>query len=156
MSRKIFKKRAFPEPDFKYNSRLVNLLIIRFLRRGKKFLAQKIVNDAFDIIEKRTKKNPLLIFEKAIRNVQPITEVKSKRKRGSVYQVPVPVSAYRAINLSLKWIVQATNKRAGKSVSVRLANELIDASNNTGAAVRKRDETHKMADANKAFSHIRS
>ena len=156
MSRRTFKKRLFLEPDFQYNSPLVNLLIIRFLRRGKKFLAQRIVNDAFQIIEKKTKKPALLIFEKAIRNVQPVTEVKSKRKRGSVYQVPVTVSSYRAINLSLKWIVQATNKRSGKNISIKLANELIDAANKTGAAMKKRDETHKMADANKAFSHIRS
>lgn len=155
MSRRSFNKKTFPQPDPIYKSSLVSLLTIRLLRRGKKLLAQKIIQNAFIIIEKRVNEDPLAIFESAVRNVQPLVEVKSKRVGGSTYQVPVEVSSYRATNLSLRWIVQAASKRSGRTMSLRLANELIDASNNTGASVKRRDETHRMAEANKAFAHIR-
>jgi len=155
MSRKTFNKKKFPKNDPVYNSPLVSLLTIRLLRRGKKVLAQKIINDAFTIIESRSQENPLIIFEKAIKNAQPLVEVKSKRVGGSTYQVPVEVSSYRSINLSLRWIVNAASKRSGRTIALRLANELLDASNNTGAAIKKKDETHRMAEANKAFAHIK-
>lgn len=155
MSRKTFNKKLFPRPDSIYNSSLVSLLIIRLLRRGKKVLAQKIIRDAFAIIEARSNENPIVVFEKAIKNAQPLVEVKSKRVGGSTYQVPVEVSSYRSVNLSLRWIVTAANKRSGRTISLRLANELIDASNNTGTAVKRKDETHRMAEANKAFAHIK-
>lgn len=155
MSRRTFNKKSFPQPDATYNSALVSLLTIRLLRRGKKVLAQKIIQNAFSIIEKRSSENPLVIFERAVRNVQPLVEVKSKRVGGSTYQVPVAVSPYRATNLSMRWIVQAASKRSGRTMALRLANELIDAANNTGAAIKRRDETHRMAEANKAFAYIR-
>ena len=155
MSRRSFNKKTFPSPDPIHNSSLVSLLTIRLLRRGKKILAQKIIQDAFTIIEKRGNDNPLAIFESAVKNVQPLVEVKSKRVGGSTYQVPVEVSSYRATNLSMRWIAQAAAKRSGRTMALRLANELIDAANNTGAAVKRRDETHRMAEANKAFAHIR-
>lgn len=155
MSRRSFNKKTFPKPDSEFNSSLVSLLTVRLLRRGKKNLAQKIIRDAFAIIEKRSEDNPLIVFEKAVKNVQPLVEVKSKRVGGSTYQVPVEVSAYRATNLSMRWIVQAASSRSGRTIALRLANELLDAANNTGAAVKRRDETHRMAEANKAFAHIR-
>jgi len=155
MSRRSFNKKNFPKPDSEFNSPLVSLLTVRLLRRGKKNLAQKIIRDAFAIIEKRSEENPMITFEKAIKNVQPLVEVKSKRVGGSNYQVPVEVSTFRATNLSMRWIVQAASNRSGRTIALRLANELLDASNNTGAAVKRRDETHRMAEANKAFAHIR-
>ena len=155
MSRRSFNKKNFPKPDSEFNSPLVSLLTVRLLRRGKKNLAQKIIRDAFAIIEKRSEENPMITFEKAIKNVQPLVEVKSKRVGGSNYQVPVEVSTFRATNLSMRWIVQAASNRSGRTIALRLANELLDAANNTGAAVKRRDETHRMAEANKAFAHIR-
>jgi small subunit ribosomal protein S7 len=155
MSRRSFNKKSFPKTDSEFNSPLVSLLTVRLLRRGKKKLAQKIIRDAFAIIEKRSEENPIITFEKAIKNVQPLVEVKSKRVGGSNYQVPVEVSTYRATNLSMRWIVQAASNRSGRTIALRLANELLDAANNTGAAVKRRDETHRMAEANKAFAHIK-
>lgn len=155
MSRRSFNKKNFPQPDSEFKSPLVSLLTVRLLRRGKKNLAQKIIRDAFAIIEKRSEENPMITFEKAIKNVQPLVEVKSKRVGGSNYQVPVEVSTFRATNLSMRWIVQAASNRSGRTIALRLANELLDAANNTGAAVKRRDETHRMAEANKAFAHIR-
>ena len=155
MSRRNISKKRFPQPDAIYNSYLVNLLISRILKSGKKTIAKKIVYDAFDIIQKKTNEDPLSIFEKAIRNASPIVEVKARRVGGSTYQVPVEVSGFRATNLSLRWIIRYGSQRVGKSVSIKLANEILDTANDIGNTIKKKEETHRMAEANKAFAHFR-
>jgi small subunit ribosomal protein S7 len=155
MSRRNISKKRFPQPDAIYNSYLVNLLISRILKSGKKTIAKKIVYDAFDIIQKKTNEDPLSIFEKAIRNASPIVEVKARRVGGSTYQVPVEVSGFRATNLSLRWIIRYGSQRVGKSMSIKLANEILDTANDIGNTIKKKEETHRMAEANKAFAHFR-
>jgi small subunit ribosomal protein S7 len=155
MSRRNISKKRFPEPDSRYNSYLVSLLITRILKSGKKNLAQKIVNTAFDIIKKKTNEDPLVVFEKAIKNASPVVEVKARRIGGSTYQVPVEVSGFRATNLSLRWIIQYARKRVGRTMSIKLASEIIDTANDIGNTIKKKEETHKMAEANKAFAHFR-
>lgn len=155
MSRRNISKKRFPEPDSTYNSYLVSLLIKRILKSGKKNLATDIVYKAFDIIKKKTNEDPLLIFEKAIQNASPIVEVKPRRVGGSTYQVPVEVSGFKATNLSLRWIIKYSSQRVGRNMAVKLANEIIDTSNDIGNTIKKKEETHKMAEANKAFAHFR-
>lgn len=155
MSRRNISKKRFPEIDSFYHSYLVSLLINRILKSGKKNLAKNIVYEAFSIIQKRTSERPLYVFEKAIKNASPVIEVKAKRIGGSTYQVPIEVDRYRATNLSLKWIIQYSKQRAGRSMSLKLANEIMDTSRNNGNTIKKKDETHRMADANKAFAHFR-
>ena len=155
MSRRNISKKRFPQPDEMYNSYLVSLLITRILKSGKKTIAKKIVYQTFDIIKKKTKEEPLTVFEKAIRNASPIVEVKARRVGGSTYQVPVEVNSFRATNLSLRWIIRYANQRVGRSMSIKLANEIIDTANNIGNTIKKKEETHKMAEANKAFAHFR-
>ena len=134
---------------------LVSLLISRILKSGKKNLAQNIVNAAFEIIKVKTNEDPLAVFEKAIRNASPMVEVKARRIGGSTYQVPIEVSGFRATNLALRWIIQYSRQRVGRSMSIKLANEIIDTANDIGNTVKKKEETHKMANANKAFAHFR-
>ena len=155
MSRRNISKKRFPEPDSIYKSYLVSLLILRILKSGKKTIAKRIVYQAFEIIEQKTKSDPLEVFEKAIRNGSPIVEVKARRIGGSTYQVPVEVSAFRATNLSLRWIIQYSKQRVGRSMAMKLANEIIDTANEIGNTIKKKDETHRMAEANKAFAHFR-
>lgn len=155
MSRRNISKKRFPEPDSYYNSYLVSLLINRILKSGKKTIAKKIVYDAFKIIKKKTNQDPLEIFEKAIRKGSPIVEVKARRVGGSTYQVPVEVSSFRATNLALRWIIKYGSQRVGRSMSIKLANEIIDTANEIGHTVKKKEETHKMAEANKAFAHFK-
>jgi len=155
MSRRNISKKRFPEPDSIYNSYLVSLLITRILKSGKKNLAQKIVYQAFDIIKQKTNEDPLLVFERAIRNASPIVEVKARRVGGSTYQVPVEVSGFRATNLGLRWLIQYATQRVGRSMAIKLANEIIDTANDIGNTIKKKEETHKMAEANKAFAHFR-
>ena len=155
MSRRNISKKRFPEPDSLYNSYLVSLLIQRILKSGKKNLSKVIVYEAFEIIKKKTNEDPLEIFEKAIRNSSPIVEVKARRVGGSTYQVPVEVSAFRATNLSLRWLINFAKQRVGRSMSIKLANEIIDSSNETGNTIKKKEETHRMAEANKAFAHFK-
>jgi len=155
MSRRNISKKRFPEPDSLYNSYLVSLLIQRILKSGKKNLSKVIVYEAFEIIKKKTNEDPLEIFEKAIRNSSPVVEVKARRVGGSTYQVPVEVSAFRATNLSLRWLINFAKQRVGRSMSIKLANEIIDSSNETGNTVKKKEETHRMAEANKAFAHFK-
>jgi len=155
MSRRNISKKRFPQLDSVYNSYLVSLLITRILKSGKKTIAKKIVYQSFDIIQKKTNENPLIIFEKAIRNASPVVEVKSRRVGGSTYQVPIEISSFRATNLSLRWILQCAHQRVGRSMAIKLANEIIDTSNNMGNTIKKKEETHKMAEANKAFAHFR-
>lgn len=142
-------------PDSRYNSVQVQAFINRVMRRGKKSVATTIVYDALDLIEKRLKKNPIEIFEIALKNVSPVMEVKPRRVGGATYQVPMEVPPYRRFSLATRWIIAASKARPGKSFPERLADELIDASNNTGTAIKRREETHRMAEANRAFSHYR-
>ena len=155
MSRRNRAKRTLVQPDPIYGSRLVNLLITRILQSGKKSIAQKIVYGALEIITTKTDENPVLVLEKAVKNVTPQVEVKSRRVGCSTYQVPIEIRAYRGTNISLRWINEAAKVRSGKSMAMKLANELIDASKENGNAIKKREQTHKMAEANKAFAHFR-
>ena len=155
MSRRNTAKKRAIVPDPIYNSRLVTMLTARILKHGKKNLAQKAVYKALEIIKSRTSSEPLEILEKAIRNATPLVEVKARRVGGSTYQVPMEIRAYRGTNLALRWITQFAKKRSGKDISSKIANEIIDTANDSGGTIRKREETHKMAEANKAFAHYR-
>ncbi len=148
------EKRRTPG-DIRYNSELVQGFINRLMRRGKKSTATRIVYDAFDLIEMRAKRHPLEVFEQAMRNVSPMLEVKPRRVGGATYQVPVEVGAERRVSLAMRWILVGARTRGGKSMAERLAGELIDASGNTGSAIKKREEVHKTAEANRAFAHYR-
>jgi small subunit ribosomal protein S7 len=155
MSRRVaIQKRAVP-PDSVYNSRLVSMMVRRIMRSGKKSIATRIVYDAFKTIEQRTGTDPIETFERAVKNATPLVEVKARRVGGATYQVPVEVRSDRGVALALRWLIQYARQRAGKSMASKLANELMDASNETGSAIRKREETHRMAEANKAFAHYR-
>jgi len=155
MSRRSRAQKTLPEPDPIYSSRLVTLLISRILQSGKKSLAQKIVYNALEIISKKTEENPVFVLEKAVKNVTPQVEVKARRVGGSTYQVPIEIRASRGTNISLKWITEFARARSGKSMAIKLSNEILDAAKETGNSVRKKEQTHKMADANKAFAHFR-
>jgi small subunit ribosomal protein S7 len=155
MSRRISTKKRFPQRDSKYDNLLVSLLINRILKKGKKLLAKRIVYKAFEFIEFRTNQNPLGILEKAIRNASPRVQLKAKRIGGATYQVPTLVSKFNSTNASIKWLVEYSRKRAGKGMSLKLANELLEASKGLGNTIKKKEETHKMAEANKAFAQFR-
>ena len=155
MSRRSRAQRNLAEPDPIYNSRLVTLLVSRILQSGKKSLAQKIVYNALETISTKTEENPVLVLEKAVKNVTPAVEVKSRRVGGSTYQVPIEIRAYRGTNVSLKWITEFARQRSGKNMSIKLSNEIIDAAKETGNSIRRKEQTHKMAEANKAFAHFR-
>ena len=155
MSRRSRAQRKLAEADPIYNSRLVTLLVSRILQSGKKSLAQRIVYDALELISTKTEENPVLVLEKAVKNVTPQVEVKSRRVGGSTYQVPIEIRAYRGTNVSLKWITEFARTRSGKSMAIKLSNEIIDAAKETGNSIRRKEQTHKMADANKAFAHFR-
>jgi len=148
------EKRIVP-PDVRYNNVQVQSFINRVMKNGKKSLAARLVYDSFDIIEQRSKRKGLEVFEEAIRNVSPAMEVRPRRVGGATYQVPMEVSPHRRFALATRWLLGSARARTGNSFSEKLAAELLDAANNTGSAVRKRDETHKMAEANRAFSHYR-
>jgi len=153
-------RRGSPEkrpvaPDIRYNSVNVQTLIQHVMKRGKKSTSTRLIYTAMDLIKERTEKNPLEVFDAAIKNVAPMMEVRPRRVGGATYQVPMEVATGRRITLALRWILSAAHERTGKSFPDKLAAELVDASNETGAAIRKRDETHKMAEANRAFSHYR-
>ena len=151
--REITKREVTPDP--KYNNKLVARFINCLLRRGKKSIAESMFYGAFDIIEKRTKEQPVEVFEKAVSNVKPLIEVKSRRVWGSTYQVPTEVVPERRVALAIRWLILHAKERAEKTMKEKLAAELIDAANNRGASVKKRESVHKMAEANKAFAHYR-
>lgn len=155
MSRKgnIPKREVLPDPV--YGSVVVAKLINSIMLDGKKGTAQGIVYDAFDVIKERTGEDPLEVFEKAMNNIMPTLEVKARRVGGANYQVPVEVRPDRRQTLALRWLTAFTRARSEKKMYEKLANELIDASNNTGASVKRKEDTHKMAEANKAFAHFR-
>ncbi|MGN1378776.1 MAG: 30S ribosomal protein S7 [Bacilli bacterium] len=152
------KKRAVKRdvlPDPVYNSKVVTKLINTIMQDGKKGTAQTILYDAFDIIKKETNQDPLEVYNKALENIKPALEVKSRRVGGSNYQVPIEVSDDRSQALALRWLVNYAKLRNGKGMAINLANEIMDAANGVGGAVKKREDTHKMAEANKAFAHYR-
>jgi small subunit ribosomal protein S7 len=155
MSRRTTSVKRPVPPDPKYNSRLVNMMVRRLMRHGKKSVALKIVYDAMDTIQERTGNNALDLFEKAVKNATPLVEVKARRVGGATYQVPMEVRSDRGTALALRWLIRFSRERNGRTMAGRLANELMDAANETGSTIRKREETHKMAEANKAFAHYR-
>ena len=147
------KRDVLPDPI--YNSKVVTKLINSIMLDGKKGTAQSILYKAFDIIKERTNEDPMTVFEKAMENIKPALEVKSRRVGGANYQVPIEVKPARSQALALRWLVNYSRLRGGHTMAENLANEIIDASNGVGAAVKKREDTHKMAEANKAFAHYR-
>jgi small subunit ribosomal protein S7 len=155
MSRRKQNQKRAVVPDPVYNSTLVSMTISRIMRSGKKALASKIIYDAFSTIKERTGEEPLEVFEKAMRNLTPLVEVKARRVGGATYQVPMEVRQNRGTTLALRWLINFARNRSGRTMSMKLANEIMDAANETGGAMRKREETHRMAEANKAFAHYR-
>ena len=151
--RRAVKRDVLPDPI--YNSKVVTKVVNAIMLDGKKGTAQTILYKAFDIIKERTNEDPMTIFEKAMENIKPALEVKSRRVGGSNYQVPIEVSPARSQALAIRWLVKYARERGGKGMAENLASELIDASNGTGGAVKKREDTHRMAEANKAFAHYR-
>ena len=149
----IPKREVLPDPV--YHDKRVSKLVYNVMLDGKKQLAQRIVYDAFDIIGDRTGQNPLEVFEKALENIMPVVEVKARRVGGSNYQVPIEVRPDRRQTLALRWIVDAARKRNGRTMKERLANELLDATNDTGAAFKRKEEIHRIAKAHRAFAHYR-
>jgi small subunit ribosomal protein S7 len=153
-------RRTKPEPrevtpDVRYNSQTVSFLVNRIMRRGKKSTAVRMIYDALDTVQEKTGRDPMEVLETALRNVGPTMEVRPRRVGGATYQVPMEVPQSRRATLAMRWIIAAAKARGGKSFSEKLSGELLDAFNNTGSAIRKREETHKMAEANRAFSHYR-
>jgi small subunit ribosomal protein S7 len=143
-------------PDVRYGSVQLQMFINNVMKNGKKSVAATVVYDALALAEERVKKPGIEVFDTAVRNVSPVMEVKPRRVGGATYQIPMEVPAVRRFALASRWLLQAANSRSGKSFAEKLAGELMDAANNTGAAMRKREETHKMAEANRAFSHYRA
>ena len=155
MPRRYRPQKRKIKPDVRYNNVQLQSFINRVMKRGKKSTATRLVYDTFDLIEKQSKKEPLEVFQQALKNVSPVMEVKPRRVGGATYQVPMEVSVDRQFALATRWILAAARARSGRSFSEKLAGELMDAYNNTGSSIRKRDETHKMAESNRAFSHYR-
>jgi small subunit ribosomal protein S7 len=151
--REVPKRLVLPDP--KYGDQLVTKFMNCIMRDGKKSAAEQIVYGAFEIIEERTREDALMVFHKALENCQPMVEVKSRRVGGSTYQVPIEVRPVRRMALSIRWVISHARRRGGKSMRQKLANELIEASHNRGGAIKKKEDVHRMAEANKAFSHYR-
>ena len=149
----VAKRDVLPDPM--YNSKLVTRLINRMMLDGKRGVSQTILYNAFDTIKEKTGQEPLEVFEQAIENIMPVLEVKARRVGGANYQVPIEVSAERRVTLGLRWLVNYSRLRGEKTMEIRLANEIMDAANGTGGSVKKREDTHRMAEANKAFAHFR-
>src|SRR5918911_4343090 len=150
---KVDKRIVLPDP--RYNSRTLAKFINKMMLRGKKSTAERIVYTAMGLIETRMRRNPIDVFDLALRNATPVLEVKPRRVGGATYQVPVEIKGDRKTSLAMRWLIGSARARSGRSMTEKLAAELLDASNNTGATIRKRDETHRMAEANRAFSHYR-
>ncbi len=142
-------------PDARYNSEVVETMIHHIMRRGKKSLSRRLVYDALDVVQQKTNRPAMDVLDQALKNVGPVMEVRPRRVGGATYQVPMEVPADRRLALAMRWIISAARARTGKSFSEKLSSELLDAANNQGSAVRKREEAHKMAEANRAFSHYR-
>ena len=155
MSRRHRAEKRIVLPDAKYGDKVVAKFINNVMEHGKKAVAEKIVYSAFDIIATKSKQDALKVFAEALENVKPLVEVKSRRVGGATYQVPMEVRADRRQALAIRWIIEAAQKRSESTMTERLANELLDALANKGTAVKKREDTHRMAEANKAFSHYK-
>ena len=155
MSRRARAVKREVIPDIRYNNTVVSMFVNRMMRGGKKSTAQRVMYGAFELIEQRAKRPPLEVFEQAMRNATPQIEVKPRRVGGATYQVPVEVPADRRNTLAMRWLLGAARTRGGKSMVEKLAGELMDAAAGNGAAIKKREETHKMAEANRAFAHFR-
>jgi len=155
MSRRNRAPQRIVEPDTKYNSELVSRFVNKLMRGGKKSVALRIVYDAFDIIEQRAKKPPLEVFEMAVKNATPMIEVRPRRVGGATYQIPIEVRLDRRLSLSLRWLVQGSRGRSGKSMAEKVASEFMDAAAGQGTSVKKKEDTHRMAEANRAFAHYR-
>lgn len=155
MSRRNSAVRREVAPDYVYNNRLVTQLINKIMLDGKKSVAERIVYGAFDIVAEKTGGDPIATFRKAMDNIRPTLETKAKRVGGATYQVPMEVNSRRATAVGLRWLVKFSRERKEKTMMERLANEILDASNGVGASVKKREDTYKMAEANRAFSHYR-
>ena len=155
MARRNRPERRPTPPDARYNAINVQVLINKLMTRGKKSTAERVVYGAFDRIQTQTGRDPLDVFQQAVRNTTPVLEVKPRRVGGATYQVPVEIRPDRRLALSMRWLLSSARTRGGRSMSERLASELLDAANNTGAAIKKRDDTHRMAEANRAFVHYR-
>jgi len=155
MARRNRPERRPTPPDARYLNVQVQVLINKLMTRGKKSTSERVVYGAFDRIQTQTGRDPLDVFQQAVRNTTPVLEVKPRRVGGATYQVPVEIRPERRLALSMRWLLGSARTRGGRSMSERLANELLDAANNTGAAIKKRDETHRMAEANRAFVHYR-
>jgi len=155
MARRKKIKRRTIAPDLIYNDETVGKFINYVMRRGKKTIARKIVYGAFDILKEKTKKEPLEVFKLAMKNASPLLEVRPKRVGGATYQIPREVMGDRKLALAMRWIIQASKSKKGKPMRERLAEELLNAANNTGWAVKRKNDTHKMAEANRAFAHFR-
>ena len=151
--RRAVKRDVLPDPI--YNSKVVTKLINQIMQDGKKGTAEKILYQAFDMVKEKTNQEPMEVYEKALENIKPLLEVKSRRVGGSNVQVPVEVTDERSQALALRWLVNYAKLRNGKGMAINLANEIMDAANGVGGAVKKREDTHKMAEANKAFAHYR-
>ncbi|HRN69434.1 MAG TPA: 30S ribosomal protein S7 [Promineifilum sp.] len=156
MSRRIRPEKREIEPDLRYGNVHVSMFVNRLMYDGKKSVAQSLIYDSFDMIEERVGRPGVEVFEQALQNVSPQVEVRPRRVGGATYQVPVPVDSYRQLSLAMRWLLTAARNRGGQTMADKLANEFVDASNNQGAAVKKRDDTHRMAEANRAFSHFRA
>ena len=155
MPRRYRPPRREVQPDSKYNSELVARFINRLMQRGKKSLAARLLYNALDIVEERTHRKPLEVFHQAIENATPMLEVRSRRVGGATYQIPIEVRPDRRTSLAIRWLIQTAQGRKGKPMAEKLADELMDAARNTGATVKKKEDTHKMAEANRAFAHYR-
>ncbi len=151
--REVARREILPDP--KYNNQLVARFINSLLKRGKKSVAESILYGAFDIVEKKVKESPVDIFEKAVNNVKPVIEVKARRVGGSTYQVPTEIPPSRRVALGIRWLILHARERAEKTMREKLAAELVDAANNRGGAIKKKEGVHKMAEANRAFAHYR-
>jgi len=150
---KVVKREIMP--DARYQSKMVSMFVNKLMQRGKKSTAERIMYDAFDRIGEQARRNPLDTFELALRNATPLVEVKPRRVGGATYQVPVDIRAERRIALAIRWLLRSARARGGRSMAERLAAELLDAANNTGATIKRREDTHRMAEANRAFVHYR-
>ncbi len=155
MPRRYRPEKRPVEPDLRYDSELVAMFVQRLMKNGKRSLATRLLYDAFDMVEERLKKSPLEVFEQALSNVMPSVEVKPRRVGGATYQVPIEVPHERRVSLAMRWMLAAARARSGRSMAEKLAGEFMDAARDQGAAVKRRDDTHRMAEANRAFAHFR-
>lgn len=155
MPRRYRPEKRDVDPDLRYGSTRISMFVNRLMRNGKKSVAQSVIYDSLELVEVRTKRPPIEVFDQALQNVMPQIEVKPRRVGGATYQVPVPVDSERQLSLAMRWILTAARNRSGRSMAEKLASEFMDAASNQGSAVKKRDDTHRMAEANRAFSHFR-